>query len=80
MSKAKMCASALLCLALLTACEKTPPPVAIADRTALCRDWKHTTISKKDVLTDQTATQIEAGNKSRPNWGCEYGRDEAKAG
>jgi hypothetical protein len=36
----------------------------------LCRDWRYQTVSKKDVLTQETAEQIEASNGSRVNWGC----------
>lgn len=43
----------------------------------LCRDWRHQTVSKHDRLTQETASQIEANNKSRPQWGCAYGRNEA---
>lgn len=66
----------LLSLVLLSGCSATR--AVIADATALCEDWRHQTVSKKDVLTDDTAAGIEASNKSRPNWGCEYGKDEVK--
>jgi hypothetical protein len=39
----------------------------------LCSSWRHQTISKNDKLTERTAAQIEANNKSRPAWGCVYG-------
>jgi hypothetical protein len=45
----------------------------------LCRDWQHQTVSKHDTLTDKTASQIEANNKSRPNWGCQPGENRAKS-
>jgi hypothetical protein len=45
----------------------------------LCRDWQHQQISKKDALTEPTASQIEANNKSRPAWGCEYGANKSKS-
>lgn len=66
-------------LALLSACSKTPPPAVIAND-KLCESWKHQTVSRKDKLTDETASQIEGGNKSRPAWGCEYGSNRAKGG
>jgi hypothetical protein len=69
----------LLLPVLQIGCAKTEV-VATVDRNALCADWKHQTISKRDVLTEETARQIEANNKSRPAWSCEYGRDEAKKG
>lgn len=43
----------------------------------LCRDWRHKTISRQDKLTEETASQIDADNKSRPAWGCAYGKNEA---
>jgi hypothetical protein len=52
--------------------------VATVDRDALCKDWRHGTISKQDKLTEETASQIEANNKSRPAWGCAYGRNETE--
>lgn len=45
----------------------------------LCRDWRHSTISKNDVLTQETAEQIEASNNSRPAWGCQPGENRAKS-
>lgn len=70
------CACALLSLGLLTGCAGTGLVVVTAEN--LCKDWQHQQISKKDVLTDPTASQIEANNKSRPAWGCAYGKNEAK--
>lgn len=55
-------------LALLSGCASLP--VVIADRAALCQDWREITISKHDDMTEQTASEIEASNKSRPAWGC----------
>lgn len=46
----------------------------------LCKDWRHQTVSKDDKITQDTAAGMEASNKSRPNWGCAEGRDEAKKG
>lgn len=66
----------LLLPVLLSACAGSPAAIVNAD--ALCRDWRHQTVSKADKITDQTATDIEANNKSRPNWGCEYGANKAK--
>ncbi len=61
---------------LLSGCAKTGQLVVTAD--ALCKDWRHKTVSKNDKLTDQTASNIEADNLSRPNWGCEYGQNRSK--
>jgi PBP1b-binding outer membrane lipoprotein LpoB len=76
MLKVKRCAALLLLPVLLSACAGSPAAIVNAD--ALCRDWRHQTVSKADKITDQTATDIEANNKSRPNWGCEYGANKAK--
>lgn len=43
----------------------------------LCKDWRNMTVSKKDVLTQETAEQIEASNLSRVNWGCKLGENRA---
>lgn len=53
------------------------PIVVTAD--ALCRDWQHQLIRKADQLSEATASQIEAHNKSRPAWGCAYGENRAKS-
>ena len=66
---------ALASLALLSACAKTPIRVVTAQE--LCADWQHKTISKNDALAQETAAGIEADNKRRPAWGCQYGRNEA---
>lgn len=63
--------------ALLTGCETMPKPAPIASE-YLCKSWRHQTVSKNDQLTEATAAQIEGNNKSRPEWGCEYGDDRAK--
>jgi hypothetical protein len=60
----------LASLALLAGCSSG---IAVIATEELCRDWRRVTVSKNDKLTDGTATQIEASNKSRPNWGCKYG-------
>src|SRR5262245_29375852 len=70
MSKTLKCASLLSCLVLCSGCESG---IAVIATEQLCNDWRRLTISKKDVLTEETASQIEASNKSRPNWGCKYG-------
>ena len=77
MRKVKKLVLTLPVLALLTGCAPTNSLVATADqevRAKLCRSWRHQTISKNDALTDETASQIEASNKSRPAWGCTYGK------
>lgn len=53
----------------------TTPMVVTADE--LCQDWRAMTVSKKDVLTQETAEQIEASNGSRVNWGCAVGQNRA---
>lgn len=45
-------------------------PVVIADSAALCQDWRSISVSKTDKMTEQTASEIEANNKSRQAWGC----------
>jgi PBP1b-binding outer membrane lipoprotein LpoB len=70
MRKMKLCAVLLSSLVLLTGCGRTAAGIVSNE---LCNDWRHATISKKDVLTEETASQIEASNKSRPAWGCKYG-------
>ncbi len=52
---------------------------AIVTADKLCSDWRHQTVSKSDQITDGTASQIESSNKSRPQWGCEYGANKAKS-
>lgn len=51
----------------------------MVDADALCKSWRHGTVSKDDKLTQGTAEVIEGNNKSRPNWQCEYGADRAKS-
>lgn len=75
MRKMTLCAAMLPSLVLLSGCAQTRPLVATASE--LCRDWRHQTVSKADKLTEETASQIEASNKSRPNWGCQYAKNEA---
>lgn len=52
--------------------------IALINTENLCKDWRDIYISKKDVLTEETASQIEGNNKARPAWGCQYGQDRAK--
>lgn len=74
MRKMKLFGLALIGPALLSGCAKTI--VVTAD--SLCKDWRHETVSKADVLTDKTASGIEGNNESRGNWGCARGKNEAK--
>jgi hypothetical protein len=60
---------------LLIGCAKTNLYVVTAEQ--LCRDWQHQQIRKADNITEPTAAQIEANNKSRPAWGCAYGENRA---
>ena len=62
----------------LSGCDKTPPFALIATD-SLCKSWRHQTISKDDVIkSEETAAIIEGNNRSRPEWGCAYGKNEAK--
>lgn len=81
MSKAKRLAMMLLSLALLAGCSGTPAVIVKGKKgnvSNLCRDWRHMTVSKDDRMTEETASQIEASNLSRPNWGCKFGANSAK--
>ena len=62
---------------LLTACGTTSSPAPIAAE-QMCQSWRHLTIRKADKLTEDTASQIEGSNKSRPAWGCRYGDNAAE--
>lgn len=68
-------ASALPVLALLSGC--SGGSVAIVDTGALCKDWRHKTVSKHDKLTERTASDLEADNDARVNWGCKPGENKA---
>lgn len=74
MQKMRRCASALGSLVLLSGCTSGFAVIATDE---LCRDWRAMTVSKKDVLTQETAEQIEASNGSRVNWGCAVGQNRA---
>lgn len=76
MRRIQLSGSVLLLLALLVGCGQTRPPATIAVDN-LCRDWTHQKIKNADRLAEPTASQIEANNKSRPNWGCVYGKNES---
>lgn len=67
--------TALSALVLLSGCAKTI--VATADE--LCQDWRHKTVSKNDVLTEKTASDLEGDNEARVNWGCKPGHNTAKS-
>lgn len=69
----------LASLALLSGCAAQNSPALIAND-ELCRSWRHQTIKAADVLTEETARQIEGSNKARPAWGCAYGANKAKGG
>lgn len=74
--------SKLIALSVLSAslsgCALFEKPVVIsADK--LCQSWKHQKVKPGDVLHDDTASTIEGNNKSRPEWGCEYGANKAKS-
>lgn len=53
-------------LALLTGCVKTGAVTAVTN----CAVGNHVTVSKRDVLTEQTAQEIEGNNRSREAGGC----------
>jgi hypothetical protein len=44
--------------------------IALIGTDELCRDWRAITVSKRDAMTEETASQIEASNQTRPEWGC----------
>lgn len=44
--------------------------IVFATSENLCQDWRAISVSKHDKITEQTASEIEANNKSRPAWGC----------
>lgn len=75
MSKQLKLISMLVSLGLLSGCGTTKTFVETAE---LCKSWRHQTVSKNDVITDETASGIEGNNKARPAWGCEYGKDKPK--
>ncbi len=54
------------------------PKYTYVDAEALCRSWKHQTVSKDDKLTQDTAAIAEGNNNARPTWGCQLGADKAK--
>lgn len=67
--------SAILAGTATSACTK----YVMVDADALCKSWRHGTVSKDDKLTQGTAEVIEGNNKARPTWDCEYGADRAKS-
>ena len=44
--------------------------IALIGTDELCNDWRLISVSKKDRMTEGTASQIEAHNASREVWGC----------
>lgn len=74
MKRALKTAASLTLPMLLSACASQH--VVTAEE--LCRDWRHQTVGKDDVLTQKTAAGILAANSSRTNWGCKFGKNEAK--
>lgn len=76
MTPIKKFAMLLPLLVLLSGCAQN----FVVTANELCQDWRHQTVSKDDQITDQTASQIEASNKSRVNWGCVAGKNVAKKG
>lgn len=43
----------------------------LIDKAALCESWRDIEISKNDVLTEETADEIEDNNNVRQSgWGC----------
>lgn len=53
-----------------TLCGCATQGIVFATSENLCQDWRAISVSKNDKLTEQTASEIEANNKSRPAWGC----------
>lgn len=76
MQKALKIAATLTPLMLLSGCANQH--VVTAEE--LCNDWRHQTVSKDDQITQKTASGILASNASRTNWGCKFGKNEAKKG
>ena len=76
MRRMKLCALLLSAPVLLTGCANS----TVVTAEALCQDWRHQTVGKEDTLTDKTASQIEANNRSRVTWGCKAGANVAKKG
>lgn len=74
-SRALLIASCAILAGTVSGCTK----YVFVDAEALCKSWRHGTVSKDDKLTQGTAEVIEGNNKSRPNWQCEYGADRAKS-
>jgi hypothetical protein len=65
----------LASLALLSGCSQTVAVIAVEE---LCQSWRHQSVSKRDKLTDETASQIEGNNKARPAWGCKPGENTSE--
>lgn len=79
MSKTRRFASKLVALgqlvvfcaiivAIVSGCSSTG---TIVQAESLCTDWREISVSKRDRLTQGTASQIESNNKSRGGWGCQ---------
>lgn len=81
-SKLKLSSALLLVLGLLSGCAQTPEPVpsvSLKQATeSLCRSWRHLRVKPVDNLDDETASGVEASNRSRTHWGCVYGENRAK--
>jgi type IV pilus biogenesis protein CpaD/CtpE len=60
--------------ATVSGCASTEP---IATAAQLCKDWRVLRPSKQDKLTQGTAEEMEASNKSRSVYGCHPQRNEA---
>lgn len=69
----------IACFAILAATVSGCTKYVMVDAEALCKSWRHGTVSKDDKLTQGTAEIIEGNNKARPNWECVYGEDRAKS-
>jgi hypothetical protein len=74
MPKPMQLAPLLASLALLTGCVNGAAIV-----TANCSVGNHVTVSKRDVLTEQTAQEIEGNNRSREAGGCSARTDAKKS-
>lgn len=63
---------------LLSACGTIPAATVSGKSTdRLCHSWRHLSVSKKDVLTDGTASIMEGNNAARVEWGCKRGYNRA---
>lgn len=74
----KPLAALLVCLAAtVSGCASSQ---IVAQSSQLCQDWRIMDREKADRLTERTASNMEASNKARIEWGCHPRENRAKAG